>query len=320
MPPDVSPTVSVVICSYRRNQHLDRAARSVLAQQRPDGLTLELVVVDNNPDGAAAPVAARLERTAPFPVRYVHEPVPNIAGARNAGIRTADGTFVAFLDDDEEATPVWVATLLATARSSGADLVFGPVEPVFAGGPPAWDPEGARYRKGLAVPDGAPAPILCEEGHAHRLGKVVSGNVLVRRACLDEAVPFDPTFGRSGGDDSDFFRRQLMRGRTAAWSQHALVHVHIPADRTSIDYMLRLDFRESQTYVRFQVKNAADPERTARRLQLRGLVQAMVWAVPSRLAALLPPRLALAARFGFARGMGKLRWRGHPRHGEPAYN
>lgn len=316
MPPDVS----VVICSHRRNQDLERAARSALAQQRPDGLALELVVVDNNPDGAAASVAARLERTAPFPVRYVHEPVPNIAAARNAGIRAAAGDFVAFLNDHGEATPDWVATLLATARTSGADLVFGPIEPEFASGAPAWDPDGARYRKRLALADGAPAPILGEEGCAHDLGKVTSGNVLVRSACLDEPLPFDPAFGRTGGEDSDFFRRQIMRGHTAAWSQRALVREHIPADWTTVDYMLRLDFRESQTYVRFLVKNAADPDRTARRLQLRGLVQVLVWALPSRLARLLPPRLALAARFGFARGMGKLRWRADPRRGDPVYN
>jgi glycosyltransferase involved in cell wall biosynthesis len=317
---DSPPEVSVVICSYRRNEGLRRAAASILTQALPAGLTIELVLVDNNPDGSAAPAVAALAAEAPFPVRYVHATMPNIAHARNAGIAAARGKAVAFMDDDEEAVPEWVAALHATAQTTGADLVFGPTEPVFESGPPAWDPTGERYRKRLALPDGAMAPILGERGHAHGLGVVASGNVLIGRACLDEPEPFDPAFGRSGGEDSDFFRRQIRRGRRAAWSERALVHEHIPPDRTELDFMVRRAYRESQTFVRFLVKNSPNPGRTGLWLQLRGGLQAVVWAGPHLCRGLLPADLARRARFGLAHGLGKLRWRRAPRAGDPLYN
>jgi glycosyltransferase involved in cell wall biosynthesis len=37
------------------------------------------------------------------------------------------GDLIAFLDDDEEASPGWLAALIETQRRYDADVVFGPV-------------------------------------------------------------------------------------------------------------------------------------------------------------------------------------------------
>jgi glycosyltransferase involved in cell wall biosynthesis len=305
-----APAVSVVICTYRRVDGIVRAARSVLAQDCVGRVPIELVIVDNNADGRAEPVVRELQASAPIPVRYVHEPVASISRARNAGIRAAAAAHIAFLDDDEIAAPGWLAALIETARATGADLVFGPVNPIFEGGaPPDWDLTGSHYRTGLALPDGTVAPILDELGHDHALGRVGAGNVLIVGSCLDDPEPFDSAFGSSGGEDSDFFRRQTARGRRAAWSAKAVVEEHVPKARAELGFMVTRSFRESQTYVQFLVKNSRRPRYTARILALRGAAQAGLWALPRLLAPLLPRLLAVRARLSFARGMGKLLWR-----------
>ena len=45
-----------------------------------------------------------------------------------AGVAAARGAFIAFLDDDEEASPGWLAVMVACARKSGAAACFGPIE------------------------------------------------------------------------------------------------------------------------------------------------------------------------------------------------
>ena len=68
-----------------------------------------------------------LAAEAPFPVRYVHEPAAGVANARNAAMAAASGELIAFLDDDEEAAPGWLAALIDAQRRFDADVVFGPV-------------------------------------------------------------------------------------------------------------------------------------------------------------------------------------------------
>ena len=67
-------------------------------------------------------------RSRPFPSHYISEPRPGVANARNAGVAAARGRWVAFLDDDEEADPLWLASLTRVRARAAADAVFGPIE------------------------------------------------------------------------------------------------------------------------------------------------------------------------------------------------
>ena len=50
---------------------------------------------------------------------------------RNAGFANARGRFLALIDDDEQASPDWLAHLTRAQRTCDADVVFGPVYPEF---------------------------------------------------------------------------------------------------------------------------------------------------------------------------------------------
>ena len=113
----VEPQVSVVVPTYNRAALLPRAVRSVLGQTCAD---FELLVVDNGStdDTPSLEREFRDER-----VRWRRVEERGVSVARNAAIAEALGTWVAFLDDDNEWLPTFLERQLDTAARSGADVV-----------------------------------------------------------------------------------------------------------------------------------------------------------------------------------------------------
>lgn len=299
-------TVSIVICTFNRPHLLQQAIRSCMVQQLSDDVGIEILVVDNSPDANAAAPVRQLAEASPVALRYISEPQPNIARARNAGIAAGASPYIAFLDDDEEASPRWIAGMVATMERTGADVVFGPVLPRFeTGGPPAWDPTARQFTRDMGLPDGAPAPLMATR--SSRGGG--TGNCLIRRAtCIRGAEPFDFAFGETGGEDTDFFLGLAGRGCRFVWCSTAPVSEFVPADRTSLDYMARRTFRQNQSYVRLRVKNSRHPGLMTLNLMARGAVQLALWALLD-----LADRVARRTRRAKARlkmqaGAGKLLW------------
>src|SRR5690606_35275140 len=106
--------VSIVIPTLNREKPLRRALASIAAQAVPTGVDIEVLVVDNSGERSARWVEDEQVAIPGGPVRYISEPVPGVANARNAGIREARGRWIAFLDDDEEAGPQWIASHVET--------------------------------------------------------------------------------------------------------------------------------------------------------------------------------------------------------------
>ncbi len=93
------PRVSVVIPAYNRADLLPRAIASVLDQTFTD---YEIIVVDD----ASSDDTGAVARNSDGPVRVVRNDVNRgLGGARNSGIVVASGTYVAFLDSDDEWLP-----------------------------------------------------------------------------------------------------------------------------------------------------------------------------------------------------------------------
>src|SRR5262245_65678342 len=82
------------------------------------------------------------------------EPRPGISHARNAGVAASRGFYVAFLDDDEVASPLWLASLLAAMREYATDIVVGPVRPAYPAGVPV---PAYAYAKRIYERDAGPS-------------------------------------------------------------------------------------------------------------------------------------------------------------------
>jgi glycosyltransferase involved in cell wall biosynthesis len=284
--------VSVLIPTFRRPDSFLRAARSVLAQEGVSGV--ELIAVDNSPEGSARVAFETLAGETSIPFRWVHEPRPGVAHARNAALRLASGDLVAWLDDDEEAPPHWLAALIAVRRATGAQSVFGPVRaaaPAGAG--------NAHFYEALHSRVGPAESGL--SGVAHGIG-----NSLQPRLMFDEPQPFDPRANETGGEDDALFASWAEAGACFAWASEAWVTEHLGAERTTLKHGLKRAF----AYGQGPCETAWAGRRFAAlaRHMTVGAGQIAVYGVAAMivLAGSTPRALALLDRA--ARGAGKLMW------------
>ncbi len=248
----IAPLVSVLIPTYRRPALLARALRGCAAQRGVDLGRVEVVVVDNDPDGSAAATldAFRAHHADANPgilrLVLVHEPRPGISHARNAALASATAARVVFLDDDQCPAPEWLAALLATASATGAAAVFGPVGPELDCAPdhPLRPFLTAYFGRAVTRPEGSDITDL-----AARMG---TQNSLFDRDVQPlpcTPAPFDVDLGRVGGEDSVLLRRLVAAGGRLAWSAAARVTEHVPAHRCTLAYVRRRRFRDGQIRV-----------------------------------------------------------------------
>lgn len=99
-----SPTFSVVIPTYNRPRMLIRAVSSVLAQTME---AFEIIIVDDCSTSSYREVVGAFRDPR---VRTLRLPQHSgAAAARNAAVQNARGRYVAFLDDDDEFMPTFLA-------------------------------------------------------------------------------------------------------------------------------------------------------------------------------------------------------------------
>ncbi|NIJ79037.1 GT2 family glycosyltransferase/glycosyltransferase involved in cell wall biosynthesis [Xanthomonas arboricola] len=112
--------VSIVMPAYK-SRYFERTLDSVLAQTYP---ALELVICDDNEDGAIAALLEARVAVAPFPIRYERN-TPRLGELASTvkGIGLAQGEYVKFLHDDDVLEPDCIAQLVeAIERNPGTAM------------------------------------------------------------------------------------------------------------------------------------------------------------------------------------------------------
>jgi hypothetical protein len=294
------PPISVIVPTQRRPLGLETAVRSVFAQAGVDPRRLELVVVDNDQVPSAQALVETLAREAPFPVAYVHEPEPGVANARNAAMARACGDLIAFLDDDEEAPPGWLAALLETQARFDADVVFGPVR----GRAPHSVGTHRPYLEWFFSRSGPGEAQLINHYHG-------CGDSLVRRASLPDPVrPFSDARNHIGGEDDLLFGQMQAAGARFAWAPEAWVWEDPQPQRLSLDYAIRRAFAYGQGPTEACAAQVPPDRLGVARWMAIGVVQACVFGLAAGV-----KRLTGAQDYAFmldraARGLGKTLWWG----------
>ncbi len=232
MSPD-QELLSVGVCTFRRPAMLKRLLEALAGQVSAGAFSLEVVVVDNDAAGSAGPVVEEARRSSALSIVCAVEPEQNIALARNRVLSLARGAYAAFIDDDEFPDAGWIAGLRETARTSAADAVLGPVVPWLPAPPPRW-----VTKSGVLNRDSFPTGTVITDPRHTR-----TGNVLLRMATVRAmGLVFDPRFGRTGGEDVDFFTRMLAKGGRIVWCREAVAREEVPEERTRRGYHIRRAF------------------------------------------------------------------------------
>lgn len=285
--------VAVLIPTLRRPESLARALRSLFGQT---AAMREIVVVDNDPQGTAAPVVEGLRAEAPCPLVLVHAPTPGVATARNAGLAATEAPLIAFLDDDEAASPGWLAALLDVQAATGADVVFSPIRgrvPDTVG----WTRD---YLERFFGREGPADSGLIDRAYG------CGASLMVRATALPGPAPFDTRADQAGGEDDALFAALAARGGRFAWAAEAEVEEFAPPHRATMRYALARAFAYGQGPSQTAAK-ARDWPGVARWMVI-GAGQAVVWGAAALMLTLLnrPSRARMMDRA--ARGVGKVLW------------
>jgi succinoglycan biosynthesis protein ExoM len=233
--------LSVVICTYERPVLLAATLRSLTAQEFVPASDAEIVVVDNSDGGSARPVVERLSAGSRIAVRYVTAHPANISVARNAGCRESRGEAIAFLDDDQEAAPGWLAAVLEGLARFPHDVFFGPIAPRYED--PAAVTPAARtlFTREASFPAGH--DLFALRRPAEQTFVLSTANSVFRRAtALPGSAPFDPDFGQCGGEDFHLLCRLERAGRRFGWLAEAGASDFVPAHRCATAYLVRRHF------------------------------------------------------------------------------
>lgn len=195
------PSVSVVVCTRNGAATIRRTLDALWRLDYPE---YEVIVVD---DGSTDDTAALVAK---HPVRLLRMTHGGLSRARNAGLASARGDVVAFVDDDAYPDPHWLRHLVVTLRGGGH---------VGVGGPNFAPPDCGPVARCVAAAPGGPRPVLLTDTEAEHLPGC---NMAFVRARLVEAGGFDPRF-HAAGDDVDVCWRMRERGWTLGYSPAAVV-------------------------------------------------------------------------------------------------
>jgi cellulose synthase/poly-beta-1,6-N-acetylglucosamine synthase-like glycosyltransferase len=232
----LEPDVSVIIAAFTE-QRWDNIVAAIDSVQRQTLPARELIVcVDHNP---ALLACVRQHTDGLRNVKVLDNTWPRgVSGARNTGIAAASGTFCAFLDDDAEAAPDWLASLVSAYVDPDVLGVGGAIEPHWHGGRPEWFPEefdwvvGCSYR-GLPLRSGVTRNLI-------------GANMSFRRDVLTEVGGFRSDIGRVGEfppvgcEDTALCiraRQEWPRGRFV-YEPSARVRHSVPQSRAQWSYFL----------------------------------------------------------------------------------
>jgi glycosyltransferase involved in cell wall biosynthesis len=206
------PDVSVIIPTFRRSAMAAAAVESVLAQR---GVSIEVHVIDDSPEGSAAEAVGRI---ADLRVKYRRATVPSggrPALVRNGGVASATGRYLHFLDDDDQPEPGAYAALVGAldARvSRGAPgVAFGRVTPFGDDGDAVarerrfFESGAARVRRAVRLR----SRRWMATNLLFRATPLVCSACILRRECFAQLGGFDAEM--SVIEDVDFFLRAIRR-------------------------------------------------------------------------------------------------------------
>ncbi|WP_158988800.1 glycosyltransferase [Mucilaginibacter sp. L196] len=198
--------ISIIIPTHNNGGELRRAILSLIAQDAPNGYSIEIVIVNDASGDEYLEQLNQLIRD--FPVcRLLHmKRKSGPAAARNSGILSAKGNLIGFLDADDEWPPNKLSLLLPYFESNEIAVAGGKIK--------------------YMVQDGLPDINMTFEDEESRITHVHLGALLVRKNLFEKDLFFDVSLTYS--EDVDWWCRLREKniGIVISEATTLLYHVH----------------------------------------------------------------------------------------------
>lgn len=233
------PALSIVICTYNRDNYLQHCLDHLSRQSIPNNL-FEILVINNQSTDNTEAVCLKFQEDHPeILFKYHTETRQGLSYCRNTGIAESKADIIAFIDDDAYADQDFATNLIAYFREHPeVDAIGGRVTPDYHSRPPSWmskyllplvaaldKGEYAKPFKGFRFPIGA--------------------NMAFRRSIFPETEAFHTGLGRKGsflgsGEEKDLFYRLKRQKGNIHYVPTVHVRHSIPETRLESDYIKRM--------------------------------------------------------------------------------
>jgi GT2 family glycosyltransferase len=222
---------SVIICAYTEKRWDDLVAAVESVQQQSACAREIIIVVDHNPG-----LLEHVHTSFPTVIGIANSEPQGLSGARNSGVAAAQGSLVAFLDDDAMAEPDWLARLCRCCEDPQVMGTGGTVEPYWLSKRPGWFPEEFYWTLGCTYQQRPEQPVVVRNPFG--------GCTCYRRELFEAIDGFRSGIGRDssarpmGGEETEFCIRARQRWpeKIFLYEPNAIIHHRIPATRATWRY------------------------------------------------------------------------------------
>jgi succinoglycan biosynthesis protein ExoM len=200
---------------------------------------INIIVIDNDSERTAEGTVNDLiaHFTGSIRLNYYNYPVKGLSNVRNKLFDQAfdlNPDFIVCIDDDEFPTTDWLNQLLTTITESAADIVLGPVIPVFEHNVSPYISYWFKYKN---------------LNNHQKIDFFWTGNFIISsKFLLKNKIKFDDRFNFTGSEDSHFGVTALKAGATILWSKDAVVYETIPEKRAKLFWLIKRSYNGAVTY------------------------------------------------------------------------
>jgi glycosyltransferase involved in cell wall biosynthesis len=269
-----SKEVSVVISTYtaERINYVLECIRSLQKQTLPP----KEIILALDPDEK---LVEFYKLNVPDNVKIVVSEGYGLSYARNAGVKSAEGEIIAFIDDDAVADDRWLETLVRNYNDPNVMGVGGLIKPVWRSSRPLWFPEELDWVIGCSY-KGLPE---CKAAVRNPIGC----NMSFRREVFEKVGYFRPNMGRLGksllgGEEPELSIRILKKIPNAKilYDPLAIVYHIVTKDRLNLKYLITRSLNEGFSKAMISNLNGSLYNLSTEKNYLRHLLRT---AIPSRL-------------------------------------
>jgi len=213
-------------------------------------------------------------------VKVITSQKRGLSNARNAGVRSAKGEIIAFVDDDAIADKNWLENLVRNYDDPNVVGVGGLIKPWWQDGYPVWFPEELNWIVGCSY-KGLPE-------RKARIRNPIGCNMSFRKNVFEEVGYFRSDIGRFGkrllaGEEPELSMRILesIPNSKIMYEPFAVVHHRVGKKRKSLKYLWERSFYEGVS--KASIRNPRKGFSSALSTENEYLKYLLRNAIPSRL-------------------------------------
>ncbi|MDI6804234.1 MAG: glycosyltransferase [Bacteroidota bacterium] len=201
---------SIIIPTYNRLYQIKLALRNIFNQVFDD---YEVIVID---DGSTDGTEEYLKTLTMPKLKWIRQDNKGPAAARNAGVKIAQGKYIAFTDDDCIVPPNWLTSFKNVFETGDVDIIGGAVKNsnkknIYS--------EVSQHITSFFV------EYLNQEGKSSPF--LTSNNIAYRADVLKNVGGFDERFKKAGGEERALNWKILSAGGKSVYAADIIVdHNH----------------------------------------------------------------------------------------------